>query len=200
MHSCALAFQSAVMQQMVQVRSVVRSAVGPALMLSVQAQQVLTAQHCARMAVRMARAARSLTHTQTHTHTIKRSVLCVVCDYASAHRSVPTTFCSCPSYVHVCTCPAGGSSDALLGRGLVEELLPDSFLRSAFRCFFEILEESPGAAAPAVLAQARELEALLASTLGWDFRLAALRLDDSDGEEEGPVVVELTETQLAEFG
>jgi hypothetical protein len=39
---------------------------------------------------------------------------------------------------------------ALLGGGLVEELLPDSFLKQAFRGFFEMLQES-GADVPAEL-------------------------------------------------
>jgi hypothetical protein len=39
---------------------------------------------------------------------------------------------------------------ALLGGGLVEELLPDSFLKQAFRGFFEMLSES-GADVPAEL-------------------------------------------------
>jgi hypothetical protein len=43
-----------------------------------------------------------------------------------------------------------GVGAALLGGGLVEELLPDSFLKQAFRCFFEMLEEA-GSEAPAQL-------------------------------------------------
>jgi hypothetical protein len=48
---------------------------------------------------------------------------------------------------------AAGGPDvgaALLGAGLLEELLPDSFLKQAFRGFFEMLQES-GAEAPAEL-------------------------------------------------
>ena len=43
-----------------------------------------------------------------------------------------------------------GIGAALLGGGLVEELLPDSFLKQAFRSFFEMLEEA-GSEAPAQL-------------------------------------------------
>lgn len=46
-----------------------------------------------------------------------------------------------------------GVGAALFGEGLVEELLPDSFLKHSFRSFFEMLQES-GAEAPAqILAQ-----------------------------------------------
>lgn len=53
---------------------------------------------------------------------------------------------------------AGSSSSAagysLLGvGGLVDELLPDSFLRAAFRGFFEVLQESNEQAPAALLAQ-----------------------------------------------
>uniref|UniRef100_A0A383WLT7 AAR2 splicing factor homolog n=1 Tax=Tetradesmus obliquus TaxID=3088 RepID=A0A383WLT7_TETOB len=86
--------------------------------------------------------------------------------------------------------------------GLVDELLPDSFLKAAFRGFFEVLQEA-GAAAPApLLAEARVLEGVLASGLGWDFRLRELKLgsdDDEGSDEDGPVVVELSEQQLAEL-
>lgn len=37
---------------------------------------------------------------------------------------------------------AEGFGAALLGAGLVEELLPDSFLKQSFRGFFEMLQES----------------------------------------------------------
>ncbi|KAF8071287.1 CHX17 [Scenedesmus sp. PABB004] len=78
----------------------------------------------------------------------------------------------------------GTGCEALLGNGLVDELLPDSFLRGAFRGFFELLHES-GDAPAALLAQARVLERVLASGLGWDFRLAALRLGSDDGSDDG---------------
>jgi hypothetical protein len=45
---------------------------------------------------------------------------------------------------------AGDVGAALFGAGLVEELLPDSFLKQAFRGFFEMLDEA-GAAVPAEL-------------------------------------------------
>lgn len=51
---------------------------------------------------------------------------------------------------------AFSSSDgdvALLGGGLVDELLPDSFLKGAFRGFFEVLQESGDQASPALSAQ-----------------------------------------------
>lgn len=171
----------------------------------------------------------------------------------------------------------GDVGAALLGGGLVEELLPDSFLKQAFRGFFEMLEES-GAEVPAALlaqvgawwllfvrkggcsgdgggkgwpsgtlvvrveqqicaclhhlcvstsnitsmlpatpccsrphtqcAQARPLETVLAAGLGWDFRLTDLlggggcgNNSDSEGSDDEfrPVVVELTEQQLAEL-
>lgn len=51
--------------------------------------------------------------------------------------------------------------------------------------------------------QARVLERVLAVGLGWDFRLHQLKAgsddDESDAEDDGPVVVELTEQQLAEL-
>ena len=47
--------------------------------------------------------------------------------------------------------------------------------------------------------QARVLEAVLAAGLGWDFRMTALLGSDSDDEFQ-PVVVELSEQQLAELG
>lgn len=45
--------------------------------------------------------------------------------------------------------------------------------------------------------QARVLERVLASGLGWDFRMCELRLgsDDEGDDEDGPVVVELSEQQ-----
>lgn len=60
---------------------------------------------------------------------------------------------------------AGGDvGAALFGAGLVEELLPDSFLKQAFRGFFEMLDES-GAAVPAEL---------LAQVGGWAVLLACM--------------------------
>jgi hypothetical protein len=54
-----------------------------------------------------------------------------------------------------------------------------------------------------VHAQARVLEGVLAAGLGWDFRLAQLHLgSDSEADEAdeyGPVLVELSEQQLAEL-
>lgn len=44
---------------------------------------------------------------------------------------------------------------ALLGAGLVEELLPDSFLKQAFRGFFEMLQDSSGEAPAQLLTQVR---------------------------------------------
>jgi hypothetical protein len=51
------------------------------------------------------------------------------------------------------------------------------------------------------LLQARVLEKVLAAGLGWDFRLTELKLgsDDEGSDEDGPVVVELSEQQLAEL-
>lgn len=46
--------------------------------------------------------------------------------------------------------------------------------------------------------QARVLESVLAAGLGWDFRMTALLGSDSD-DEFRPVVVELSEQQLAEL-
>eukprot|EP00878_Enallax_costatus_P017015 GHUV01017863.1.p1 GENE.GHUV01017863.1~~GHUV01017863.1.p1 ORF type:complete len:319 (+),score=153.78 GHUV01017863.1:49-1005(+) len=101
---------------------------------------------------------------------------------------------------------AAGNSDgaaALLGSSFVDELLPDSFLKGAFRGFFEVLQESGDQPAAALLAQARVLESVLAAGLGWDFRLQQMRLvsddEDDDDDEDGPVVVELSEQQLAEL-
>lgn len=55
---------------------------------------------------------------------------------------------------------AGDSSDtggdagaALLAGGLVDELLPDSFLKTAFKGFFEVLQESGDTAPTGLLAQ-----------------------------------------------
>lgn len=61
---------------------------------------------------------------------------------------------------------AGGDvGAALFGAGLVEELLPDSFLKQAFRGFFEMLDES-GAAVPAeLLAQVGGRVVLLACVM-----------------------------------
>lgn len=42
---------------------------------------------------------------------------------------------------------------ALLGGGLVEELLPDSFLKQTFRGFFEMLQESGGEVPAPLLSQ-----------------------------------------------
>jgi hypothetical protein len=51
--------------------------------------------------------------------------------------------------------------------------------------------------------QARVLERVLAVGLGWDFRLHQLKTgsddDESNIDDDGPVVVELTEQQLAEL-
>jgi hypothetical protein len=45
------------------------------------------------------------------------------------------------------------------------------------------------------------LESVVAAGLGWDFRLAELHLgsDSQSDDEYGPVVVELSEQQLAEL-
>lgn len=51
------------------------------------------------------------------------------------------------------TAAAGDASGVLLAGGLVDELLPDSFLRSSFRGFFEVLQESSDTAPAALLAQ-----------------------------------------------
>lgn len=48
----------------------------------------------------------------------------------------------------------------MLGAGLVDELLPDSFLKQAFRGFFEVLQESADQAPAGLLAQVRCLAAL----------------------------------------
>lgn len=51
------------------------------------------------------------------------------------------------------------------------------------------------------LPQARRLESVLAAGLGWDFRMTALLgSDDQSDDEFKPVVVELTEQQLADLG
>jgi hypothetical protein len=50
--------------------------------------------------------------------------------------------------------------------------------------------------------QARVLEIFFAAGLGWDFRLRQLKLgsdDEGSDDEDGPVVVELSEQQLAEL-
>lgn len=48
--------------------------------------------------------------------------------------------------------------------------------------------------------QARQLEAVLAAGLGWDFRMTELLGSGSGSDDEfGPVVVELTAQQLAEL-
>jgi hypothetical protein len=48
--------------------------------------------------------------------------------------------------------------------------------------------------------QARPLEAVLAAGLGWDFRMTDLLGSDSGSDDEfRPVVVELTDQQLAEL-
>lgn len=63
--------------------------------------------------------------------------------------------------------PAGAGASAaapvspLAGAGLADELLPDSFLRGAFRRFLEMLQEEGGAAPAALLAQVcRRMRAL----------------------------------------
>jgi hypothetical protein len=61
---------------------------------------------------------------------------------------------------------------------------------------------SPAALIAPPLLQARLLENVLAAGLGWDFRLRQLKLgsdDDGSDDEDGPVVVELSEQQLAEL-
>ena len=111
---------------------------------------------------------------------------------------------------------SGGGDDApcALGVPLVEELLPDSFLRRRFAAFFELLAEAGGAGVPPQVArQAAELEALLRARLKWDFRVRELRAeggggdgsgdgDDNaeDDDEDGPVVVELTDEQRRAAG
>jgi hypothetical protein len=50
--------------------------------------------------------------------------------------------------------------------------------------------------------QARVLETVLVAGLSWDFRLRQLKLgsdDEGSDDEDGPVVVELSEQQLAEL-
>ncbi|GBF99801.1 hypothetical protein Rsub_12554 [Raphidocelis subcapitata] len=106
---------------------------------------------------------------------------------------------------------AEGSGACPLGLPLVEELLPDSFLRRRFAAFFEVLQEAPGGRVPPALAQeAAQLESLLRDRLGWDFRVSQLGRSagggagcsgecgdahGSDGDEDAPLVVELTEEQ-----
>lgn len=53
----------------------------------------------------------------------------------------------------------------------------------------------------ALVVQARVLESVLAARLGWDFRLKQMRLgsDVEDDDDDGPVVVELSEQQLAQL-
>jgi hypothetical protein len=59
----------------------------------------------------------------------------------------------------------------------------------------------PAAHVASLLVQARLLENVLAAGLGWDFRLKQLKLGSDEGsdDEDGPVVVELSEQQLAEL-
>eukprot|EP00882_Tetradesmus_deserticola_P025722 GHRQ01028280.1.p1 GENE.GHRQ01028280.1~~GHRQ01028280.1.p1 ORF type:complete len:175 (+),score=81.63 GHRQ01028280.1:576-1100(+) len=100
-----------------------------------------------------------------------------------------------------CAGSAAGFGLAAAG-GLVDELLPDSFLKAAFRAFFEVLQDAGGAAPASLLAEAHVLETVLAVGLGWDFRLSQLKLgseDEGSDDEDGPVVVELSEQQLAEL-
>lgn len=97
----------------------------------------------------------------------------------------------------------GGSCP--LGIPLVEELLPDSFLRRQFGAFFEVLHDAGGQVPAPLMQQASQLEALLRDRLGWDYRVKELgggkggvaldTTDDYVDDEDQPVVVELTDDE-----
>lgn len=71
---------------------------------------------------------------------------------------------------------------ALLGAGLVEELLPDSFLRQAFRGFFEMVQESAAEVPAPLLAQVCVC-VLSASTHGPPGPLKCLQVSSCPGAD-----------------
>ncbi|KAI8464490.1 MAG: AAR2-domain-containing protein [Monoraphidium minutum] len=93
----------------------------------------------------------------------------------------------------------GGGGPTPLGLPLVEELLPDSFLRRQFGAFFGMLEDSGGDVPPPLAQKALALEALLRDRLGWDYRITQLGGggggSDEGGDEDQPVLVELSEAE-----
>ncbi|CAG9463435.1 unnamed protein product [Pedinophyceae sp. YPF-701] len=109
----------------------------------------------------------------------------------------------------------GASSEGHLGGGsgllasLGEAMERDSrgggmFLRGALRAFFRGVEEL-GGGSPGLKAASTRLKAWLAGQMGWNLEGGEDRGGERGGaeesdEEDGPVVVELTEEQMRELG
>eukprot|EP00798_Chlamydomonas_sp_ICE-L_P014528 gene14528-20559_t len=74
---------------------------------------------------------------------------------------------------------------APFGVPLVEELLPDSFLRKSFAEFFGMMQENSADLSADLQREAQELKKLLRSTLGWEFDMQLL-CDGSEDEEDLP--------------
>ncbi|PRW45575.1 AAR2-like protein [Chlorella sorokiniana] len=79
-----------------------------------------------------------------------------------------------------------------LGAPIVDELLQDSFLRRLTTQFFQMLHEERAQVSPGLAEQAAAVSGVLQRTLGWGVQIVT-DLDESEDDEDAPVVVELPE-------
>jgi hypothetical protein len=80
---------------------------------------------------------------------------------------------------------------------MVEELLPDSFLRRMFGSFFDMLRENGEHVGAALFNEANALKAVLRGALGWEYDLQVMGGGGPEGlagvdedDEDGPVLLE----------
>ncbi|KAJ9532008.1 hypothetical protein QJQ45_003699 [Haematococcus lacustris] len=95
----------------------------------------------------------------------------------------------------------GGQAPQPFGVSLVDELLPDSFLRRMFGHFFSMLQENGTAVGHDLFHEVVQLKALLRQQLGWEYDMQQLDRGLAAGQvaeddEDGPVVVEQGEELL----
>eukprot|EP00195_Chlamydomonas_chlamydogama_P010479 CAMPEP_0202899088 /NCGR_PEP_ID=MMETSP1392-20130828/7417_1 /ASSEMBLY_ACC=CAM_ASM_000868 /TAXON_ID=225041 /ORGANISM="Chlamydomonas chlamydogama, Strain SAG 11-48b" /LENGTH=502 /DNA_ID=CAMNT_0049585185 /DNA_START=78 /DNA_END=1586 /DNA_ORIENTATION=+ len=82
---------------------------------------------------------------------------------------------------------------SMFGSTLIEELLPDSFLKKALGGFFEMLVENTSHVSSDMMSEAQALKQLLRSSLRWEFDMQVIGADDDEMDEEGPVIVDTSE-------
>ncbi|GAX79849.1 hypothetical protein CEUSTIGMA_g7289.t1 [Chlamydomonas eustigma] len=82
---------------------------------------------------------------------------------------------------------------ASIGLPLIEELLPDSFLRKSFGGFFHTLQDNMDRVSNQLHREVQVLKKVLRAGLGWDFDIRILGEDDSEDEDDMPVIVDVNE-------
>ncbi|KAG1676959.1 hypothetical protein FOA52_014835 [Chlamydomonas sp. UWO 241] len=91
----------------------------------------------------------------------------------------------------------GGPQEAPFGVPMVEELLPDSFLRRCFGSFFQMLQENSSEVSGELATEVAGAKAVLRSRLGWEYDMRMLYADDDDDDDgdddDLPVIVDTSE-------